>query len=278
MALVPPPGFVPAERFPGFARRETNSSILISEMPVPYAEIIKGFTEAGLSSRGMKLVEKNKVSICGKAGMLFNLIQTAAGSQWEKWVLVFGDQNETVMLTAVFPQKFRTELSDVMRTSLLSTRCVSGADRNPLEGLTFSLSSTPKMTFAKRFGNSIIMTRDGGFPAKNRTDPFLFAGPSLSQGFVIEDKKALAIKRAQEIGSFKEIEIEDIHHITIDGLDGYEITAKGTSRLHGETTYAYQVVLFGETDYFIITGYVTSDKKAEYWPVFRKIAMTFKQK
>ena len=168
VALVPPPGFVPAERFPGFARQESNSSILISEMPVPYAEVIKGFTEAGLLSRGMKLVEQSKATLCGKAGLILNLIQTAAGSRWEKWVLVFGDQNETVMLTAVFPQQFQTELSNPMRASLLSTRCVSGTDRNPLEGLTFSLSSTPKMTFAKRFGNSIIMTRDGSFPAKNK--------------------------------------------------------------------------------------------------------------
>jgi len=278
VALVSPPGFKMTDRFPGFVHQETNSSIMITKIPGPYPEMVKDFTKAGFSSRGMKLIEKKNVTICGKESSLFNIAQTADGARWEKWVLVVGIQNETILLTATFPQQLRTKLSNPMRTSLLSTQCILDADEEPLAGLCFSVSSKPNMKFAKRIGNSIIMTKDGGFPAKNKTDPFIFAGPSVSEGAMIEDKKALAIQRAQEIKMLKDIEIQDVNNITIDGLNGYEITAKGTHRLHGEITYAYQVVLFGRTDYFIIAGYVTVYEKAKYWPIFRKIALSFKQK
>ncbi len=43
--LVPPTGLKPSERFPGFWDEETNSSIVITEMPAPYSEIATGFTK-----------------------------------------------------------------------------------------------------------------------------------------------------------------------------------------------------------------------------------------
>jgi hypothetical protein len=266
------------DRFPGFVHQETGSSIMITEIPAPQTEMVKNFTKADISSRGMKLIEKKNVTICGKESFLFNFTQTAAGARWEKWVLVFGIKDETILLTAIFPQQLRTQLSNPMRASLLSTQCILVADEDPLAGLCFSVSSAPDMKFAKRFVNSIIMTKDGGFPAKKITDPSFFAAPSISEGAVIGDKKAFSIKRAQEIKRFKDIEIQDVNNITIDGLNGYEITAKGIHKLHGEIVYAYQVVLFGKTDYFILTGYVTGNDKAKYWPVFRKIALSFRQK
>ncbi len=104
------------------------------------------------------------------------------------------------------------------------------------------------------------------------------AGASISQGLVIENTEAYAVKRVQQIATLKNIEIEDIKSITIDNLLGYKITARGTDKYHGGTNYAYQVILFGETDYYMIFGIVTADEKADYLPAFEQIAMTFKQK
>ena len=40
--LTPPDGFVEATRFPGFIKESTGSSIMISEIPGPYAEVTAG--------------------------------------------------------------------------------------------------------------------------------------------------------------------------------------------------------------------------------------------
>lgn len=278
VSLIPPPGFSKADRFPGFFLREADSSIMITEMPGPYNEITKGFNKIDLSARGMSLIEKNNVSVCGKNSLLLNIAQTAHNKLYEKWIVIFGNENETYLVTATFPQELRDKLSNSLRSSILTTQCTADTEKDPFEGLNFSISSSPKMKFAKRMGYNIMMTKDGSFPVKNKTDPTLIAAPSLSQDLVIEDKKSFAIRRVQQIATLKNIEIDEIKSITIDNLFGYEITAKGTDKYHGGTNYAYQVILFGETDYFIILGIVTDGEKVDYLPTFQQIAMTFKQK
>ncbi|MFC1825638.1 DUF4124 domain-containing protein [Thermodesulfobacteriota bacterium] len=278
VTLIPPPEFSKADRFPGFFLREADSSIMVTEMPGPYNEITKGYNKIDLSTRGMSLIEKKNVTVCGKNGLLLNITQTAHKKLYQKWIIVFGNKNETFLVTATFPQELRDQLSNALRSSILSTRCSSDTGKSFFEGLTFSISASPKMKFAKRMGNNITMTKDGSFPAKNETDPFLIAGASISEGLVVDNKKSFAIKRVQHIASLKNIEIEDIKSITIDNLFGYEITARGTDKNHGGTNYAYQVILFGKTDYYMIFGIVTADEKADYFPTFRQIAKTFKQK
>jgi hypothetical protein len=197
--------------------------------------------------------------------------------QYEKWIVAFGNQDETSLVTAIFPQELRDLLSNAMRSSILGIRCSSDSGSGILEGLTFSISATPRMKITKRMGNTITMTKDGVFPTKNETDPLLVAGASISQGLKIDSKKSFAIKRIQQTASLRDIEVMDIRGITIDDLPGYEITARGTAKNHGGACYAYQVILYGETDYYIIVGIVAADEKADYLPVFQQIAMTFKR-
>jgi hypothetical protein len=46
--LAPPTGFAPARRYSGFGSNETGASILVIELPGPYAEVAKGMTEQRL--------------------------------------------------------------------------------------------------------------------------------------------------------------------------------------------------------------------------------------
>lgn len=277
VSIVPPSGFSKADRFPGFFRREADSSIMVTDVPGPYSEITKSFNEIDLSARSMRLLERKDVTVCGKNGLLLNIAQTAHKKLYEKWIVIFGSENETYLVTATFPQDLRDQMSNALRSSILSTQCSSDTDKNFFEGLTFTISNSPKMKFANRMGNNITMTKDGSFPVKNETDPILIAGASISQDLVIDNKKSFAIKLVQKIATLKNIEIEEIKNIKIDNLPGYEITARGTDKYHGETNYAYQVILFGDTDYYLIVGIVTADEKADYLPTFRQVAKSFKQ-
>ncbi len=278
VTLIPPPGFSKADRFPGFFLREADSSIMVTDMPGPYNEITKSFNKIDLSARGMRLIEKKVVTVCEKNGLLLNILQTAHKKLYEKWVVIFGSENETYLVTATFPQDLRDQMSNALHSSILSTQCSSDTDKNFFEGLTFTISNSPKMKFANKMGNNVTMTKDGSFPAKNETDPILIAGASISQGLVINNKKSFAIKRVQQIATLKDIKIMDIKKITIDNLLGYEIMAKGTDKKLEGTNYVYQLILFGESDYYMILGMVTAADKTEYIPTFRQIAMTFKQK
>lgn len=278
ISMNPPPGFIAADHFPGFFHPEADSSIMVTEMPGPYSEITKGFNKVDLSAQGMSLIEKKPATVCENDGLLIHISQAVQNRQYEKWVVAFGSQDETSLVAAIFPQELRDQLSNTLRSCILGIRCSSDSDSNLLEGLAFSIYSTPKMKFARRMGNTLTMTKDGGFPAKNKTDPLLVAGASISPGLKIDDKKSFAMRRIRQTATLRDLEVLDVKEITIDGLAGYEITARGTDKKHGGACFAYQVILYGESDYYLIVGIVSADEKAEYLPAFKQIAMTFKRK
>ena len=279
ITLIPPPEFKKAERFPGFYFLEYDSSIMVTGMPAPYDKMEKAFSRSNLSSKGMSLIERSNVTICGNKSLLLNISQFKGDRLYEKWVVVTGDKDETYLVTAAFPREFHNKLSNVLRSSVLSIECTSDTIMEFSEGLTFTISDSPKMKLAKQMGNNIILTKDGTFrPKKNNKDPFLMAGSSASEGLVIENKESYAVKRVQQTATLKNIEIESLKSIRIDDLPGYEITAIATDEENGWPIYVYQVLLFGETDYYIIVGLVASEDKAEYLPTFKEIAKTFKRK
>ena len=94
----------------------------------------------------------------------------------------------------------------------------------------------------------------------------------------IDNKKSFAIKRVRQTATLRDIEVLEIKEITIDGLGGYEITARGTDKNHGGACYFYQAILYGETDYYMIVGIVAAAENSDYLPTFQQIAMTFKKK
>jgi hypothetical protein len=51
VALAPPPGFEPSSRFPGFERADLQSSVMVTEIPGPFAEVTSGLTAAALATR-----------------------------------------------------------------------------------------------------------------------------------------------------------------------------------------------------------------------------------
>src|SRR5262245_52467297 len=52
VAIAPPPGFEPSSRFPGFERADLQSSVMVTEIPGPVADVSRGMTAAGLATRG----------------------------------------------------------------------------------------------------------------------------------------------------------------------------------------------------------------------------------
>jgi hypothetical protein len=62
----------------------------------------------------------------------------------------------------------------------------------------------------------------------------------------------------------------------MDGISGYEITGEGTSTT-GVHEFIYQVMLFSETDYYIIVG-ITNEDFPGNLALFRKVAASFKRK
>ncbi len=276
--LTPPPGFINADSFSGFQLKEKTATIMVVKLPAPYAVATAGFTREGLAARGMTLLEKSEVTVGGMPGLLLRIGQKAYGADFEKWTLAMGSKDFTIVINGSYPVEYSEELSLPVKTSLLSAQLSGDAPAAKDDTIPFSITAMAPLKYARSFMKSIILTKNGEFPAKSPKDPILIACPSLSSGLVITDRKDFSVNRVMKIEQAKEVKVDIIKDISIDSLHGYEILASGKDAKEGFPVFIYQVMLFGESDYFIIQGLVGAGEREKYLPLFKKSAESFRRK
>src|SRR5687768_14841330 len=159
VALAPPAGFVPSNRFPGFERADLQASLMVTEIPGPVADVSRGMTADGLATRGMTLISSTRRLVDGRQSLLLKVSQPAGGMTVHKWMLVSGDAKATVMIVGTFPKEYEPEIGDAMRESVLTARwAVAGAPPDHFEGLSFRVSPTPSLKIAGRMSNMLMLT------------------------------------------------------------------------------------------------------------------------
>ena len=276
--LVPPTSLKPSERFPGFWDEETSSSIVITEMPAPYSEIANGFTKEALATKGMSLLSKKEISLNGRPGILLHVGQEARSIAFLKWMVITGNEKETVLVTATFPEEMKAQLSSAMEQSALSVQWDAEAKVDPLAGLNFSFNDDPSLRFARRISNGVMLTKDGALSGKPNNDPFFIIGPSISQ-VQISDVGRFAERQLMQNEKATGIIIKKQSDVTIAGLSGREIVAEARWKdLPDAPMIIYQVLLLDGENYFIMQGFAPREEQEKYLAVFTRIAQSFRKK
>jgi len=277
-SLVPPASLKPSDRFPGFLDEETGSSIVITELPASYSEMADGFTKEALAAKGMNLLSKKEISLDGRPGVLLHAGQEARSIAYLKWMVITGNEKETLLVTATFPEEMKAQLSSVMEQSALSVKWDAEAKIDPLAGLNFSFVDDPSLKFARRFTNMVILTKDGALPGKPTNDPFFIIGSSFSQ-VTISDIRKFAEMRVTQIEQVSDVAIKKQSDVTIAGLSGSEIVAEAKwSDLPDAPVVVYQVVLLDGENYFIMQGHAPREEQEKYLAVFTRVAKSFRKK
>lgn len=275
--LIPPTGFIPATNFQGFQQMNSGASILVMEIPGPFAESTKGFNEQGLKTQGVVLKKKEEIKVNGNPGLFLTTEQFAYGTNYSKYILVFGDSKATYMVNGTFPKEV-IELDKDVRESMLSVVYESELTVNPLNTVPFTVDTeNTKLKFAKSMTGMLLYTVDGNVPTESTDKTSFIVGLSLANVQTV-DKKLTAINRIKRL-PYSEIEIDEdkIHEIEIDGISGYEIVGKGTDKNTGTKELVYQVMLFSDTGYYIIVGTAKNDFEQNL-ALFETVARTLRRR
>lgn len=275
VSLIPPKGFTDGINFLGLQQTESGSSIMILDIPGPYSETSKGITKENMLSKGVEVEKIENLTINGLPAIFVTGTQNAYGNIYTKFILVFGTVNETIMINGVYPENLK-KVGDEIKKSMLTVFFEADKKINPFEALDYSIDvSKTKLKFGKSMSNSLIFSVDGQVPTTSNDKTNLIVAKSFSQ-ITIEDKKLFCINRLKQTP----IEIENIEYtneITIDGISGYEIFAKGKNKKSAETENIYQVILFSDKLYYILFG-TTNDETDNSIDEIKKAVMTFKRK
>jgi hypothetical protein len=275
VSVIPPKGFTDGLNFLGLQQTESGSSIMILDIPGPYSETSKGITTENMLSKGVEMKKIETLTINGLPAIFATGTQNAYGNIYTKFILVFGTDNETIMINGVYPENLK-KVGDEIKKSMLTVYYEPDKKINPFEALDYSIDiSETKLKFGKSMSNSLIFSVDGQVPTASNDKTNLIVAKSFSQ-ITAEDKKLFCINRLKQTP----IEIENIEYtneITIDGISGYEIYAKGKNKKSSETENIYQVILFSDKLYYILFG-TTNDETDKSIEDIKKAIETFRRK
>jgi len=275
VALEPPPGFVPAQRFSGFEQDAKSASIVVTELEGPASKMQKGMTREMLASRGMTLIRSQPVRVHRKSALLLQVSQIAAGTDFLKWMLVAGDEKKTVMIVGTFP-KAATDLTLPIKQAILSATWGGTVKAAPYEGLMFRADPTPALKLAGRVGNALVFSESGSMTHGDPNQAILVMGTSLS-AFAIPNLEQFARDRATrstQVGPLRNIVGRAL---TVDGLPGYEIVAQANDARTGREVRMYQLVLVEQRTYYLAQGFVPADRARVMLDQFRQVTGSFQR-
>ena len=276
VTLQPPAGFIPAVRFAGFQREEARASIMVAEVQAAFSLMESRLTPQAFAGQGMVLRASEPFAVDSLRGRLISATQRAPdGVTYDKWVLMFGDDSVTAIVTATYPQDSAGSFSEPMKQAVLSARW-SQAPADPLEGIGFRVTTGPRLRIATRLGNSVAINETGTLPNAEPGAPLLVIGRSVAE-VDLSDLEAFARGRMTQMPGISDHSNVSGGPLTIDGGSAYQLSADAVQIDDSTPLKLYQVVLAEGSHYILTQGFVAADRAADFIPEFESIARSLRR-
>jgi hypothetical protein len=275
ISMIPPAGFTKADNFFGFQQVETNSSIMVVNMACPFSEISEGITKENLLERGVRVSRIENRVIEGMPAIFTDGKQSNNGQTYHKYMLVFGSDTETIIISYACPADFKN-LAAAVKKSLRTIRYEVEETTDTQDLLDFTIdASATGLVLGNASGMIMLFTADGHVPAVADDKDMLMVTKSFKEHGLI-DQKLFALNRVRNLYSAEVQKIEHIRKIRVDDIAGYEILATVLNP-EGELKYVYQVMLFSDALYYIIVGFTDLHNLVRVKGM-KKAARTFRRK
>ncbi len=279
LAIPQPIGFEKSTSFYGFEQSSTASSVLLTVIPGPFTEVTKGLNKKGLATKGIALLSRQAIKIKNQPGFLLHVAQSAAGQKFLKWIVVFGDEQKTNIVTATFLSKNSAKLSEPLKKIVLAVSPNSQPTSTGVSSLPFRIEAVAGLTLVRKVagvGKIAAFTKDGNIPTASPADPIFIVAPSLGT-VPVGDQQTFATRRLSNYPQTSISAIQSTKEIMIDNLPAWEIVADGQDQKTKMPLKIYQVMLFPKQGgYIVMTGIVGNKQAETYLPKFQAMALTYK--
>lgn len=268
-----PEGFRVAAEFPGLGLDEDLTSVLVSELPVPLAVSRRDLDEDALAHGGVILRRAAEVEVGRFSGVLVHATQRIAGIEFRKWLLLFGDETGSVLLTATTPldleERYQKALVETLSTAIWDPDLAA----TPPEGLRFRVREVAPLRIVRSSANAIVLAdpaRTGG----DTLTPLVTVGSSLVP-VQIGDLPRFARRRLEESTSIEQIEVESERPRELGGLPGHEIVATARDVATRRPVRVTQLLASDGERYYLVQGIADAEDAASFAAPLEQVIGSF---
>lgn len=233
LGMKPPAGFELSKKFSGFIDPASGSSLLLVELPAQaYTELAAGMTPAALAGKGITVSTSEPVKISGADGLIVKGTQTAQGKQINKWILVLGAPEATIILTAQDLSGSALDDAGVMAAFESIRFREAPSVEEQLTKLPFALGDLGSFRVVRTIaGTGVLLTKGPKDVVNDSSQPMVVILRPLSQPFPASVFPAdLSERLLRAVKAIQISTIEKTTEFTVAGAPGYETMASAIDR------------------------------------------------
>lgn len=277
VSMVVPEGFSLVPGFPGMSRADRGSSIVVAEVPGPFADVLDSFTQGVGTDRSMRMVSSEVSKVGGLDARLMVISRSENGTEFHNWLLLFGNDQATIMITATLPASAEQELAPGLKASLLSARWDPTKQVDPFSGLEFRIQLHDAFEIRGRRTGGVLLARKEAGEDFSPDEPLLMIFPS--EGSAVPPLEEFARQELAASEQFKNLKFTEQQAIRVKDLNAYEIIAEAEVEIGegapGVPVRIYLLAVRTPNKDMVIEGFVSPVKWDEYLPAFRAMAVSY---
>lgn len=283
--LIKPQGFAPARGFDGFQHEDSPASLMVQIQPGPVSGLLASLTSPASRFKGLEVLAREDVQAGLLPAILLEIRQRSGGTCWHKWALITGNDQESVLIMASWPEERDVELADRLRKAVLTARWEGEAQPGEPDFTLAPGHGDLKPAYTSRF--ALTYTRDGLFPCARADDPLLVASRSMPGAVpnrAGDDLQAFAEGLLERRHEYHYTSISETIPVELDGMPGFRSIASAIDIHTNAPVSLYQMVLIdqstkeAESAYYLILGTVGTDGWDAVFKSFDALARSFRRR
>jgi hypothetical protein len=276
IGLVPPAGFTPSTKFPGFENQQASAAILLAELPAEaFPELEKGFTNEILKSqRGMTVVLREPITLKNGRGVFIAGPKESGGTKSYDSVLIATLPGVTTVVSMQMVETSRATLTDAVVREAFKTVAVrqSIPDSEKLAVLPYKLGNLGGFRLVQTMQNgTAVLTLGESDAVADVAQPFMLIGVAGGTQPKPEERDAFARRVFSAAPGIKEIKILRAEPQRIGQSQGYEIVAEAKDAKSGTEVNTVMWLRFGQSGYVQMFGIARRTAWNDVFPKLRAI-------
>lgn len=275
IGLVPPPGFSPSIKFPGFEHEKGNAAILLVELPAEaFSELEKGFTDEALKVRGMTVETREPVELPGARGFMVTGDHVTGNLKKREIVLAAVFSGLTAIVSVQVAEEARAGLPEAALQEALKTLVVRASvpDTEKLSSLPYRLSELSGFRVVRGGPDGTALLTDGPEDTVAAVaQPFVVISLAAGEMPKPEERDTFARRAFSSMPGIKEVKILRAEPLRINSQAGYEILAEAKDLKSDTEITTVQWLRFGSGGYLQMFAIARRGAWPDLFPRLRAI-------
>jgi hypothetical protein len=275
IGLVPPPGMIVSNAFPGFQDAEHKVAIVLGELPADaFLQLEKGIFTDALAQQGIVVEQRQMIGFGTGMGFLVTARQEVEGASHRKWFVLASDPDFTLFVTVQRPESASDAYPEEAIRAALKTLATREVPRNEqLELFPF------KMTELAGFPNVKTLVRGAALVLSDGTEgiiekaeaPYLVVSVAPGPPPATADRGAFAQRVLAGITGYRDLRIVSSEPMRLGGMPGYELRAEGKHANTGAEVMLVQWLRFGPGGFLRVIGIAQKTDWPQAFTRFRAV-------